>query len=179
MSFNQTPQGALGPLTGLPTNVTPDVTSLTGALTTLGQNLYSWSFRVAGFLNNEGLYQSAIVLLGSAVSLTNNIPASITSLTLTGDWEVWGEAWFSGSSATATLAVGSISTTSASIATVPADNSVTIKDSWTGTPPILQVPLTPIQALGAVATTYYLNLQASFTAGSVVGYGILRARRWK
>src|SRR5262245_57492548 len=60
------------------------------------------------------------VLTGSAVSLTNNTAANVTSLSLTaGDWDVWGSVAFNAVAGTANLVVGAINTTSATLPTIP------------------------------------------------------------
>jgi len=70
---------------------------------------------------NVGEVVSSFVVIGSPVSLTTNVAANITSISLTaGDWDVQGNVNFAGTSATITALTGGISVTSA---TLPIDGS--------------------------------------------------------
>jgi hypothetical protein len=124
-----------------------------------------------------GEYKSSVVASGSAVSLTNNVAANITSLSLTaGDWDVWGTTDFSISSGSNSLA-GWINTVSASQPASPNGASVaqtTTSSSLTGTNG-LAVGMTRISI--STTTTVYLSATASFIAGTVSAFGFLGARR--
>jgi hypothetical protein len=123
-----------------------------------------------------GEYKSSVVPSGSAVSLTNNVNANITTLSLTaGDWDVWGTADFSISSGAASLG-GWINTTSATQPASPNGASIvqTTSSSFTATNGFT-VGITRISI--ASTTTVYLSANASFVAGTVVAFGFLGARR--
>jgi len=131
----------------------------------------------AGYI---GEVASSIVLVGSAVGLTTNTAANVTSLSLTaGDWEVSGEVWFSQNAATvATIAQAAITTTSATLPTVPAVGTALSKHSGTeatGSGAIVTVG--PCRMTLAATTTVYLVAQSTFTVNTNAAYGKLRARR--
>ena len=123
---------------------------------------------------------SAIKAVGAAVALTTATPANILSISLTaGDWDVTGLVNFTGGSATTAaggLFTGGINTVSA---TVPTDGSetpvgvpaVTTTSFLAGT----AVQKKRINVTGT--TTVYLVGEATFSAGTVGGYGAIIARR--
>lgn len=123
-----------------------------------------------------GEYTESIVLTASAVSLTTDTAANITSVSLTaGDWDVSGIVWskFAGG-ATCTYAAAWVSSTSATIPTAPAGGftqlqASIISNSTTATG-VVRFSL-------AGTTTVYLSTQMGFAVGTMAAYGILRARR--
>lgn len=147
--------------------------SATGAFSANGTNTND-----SASAGSIGEYKSSTVLAGSAVSLTTNTQANITSLSLTaGDWDVWGNVIFSaGGSTVTTQAICGINTTSATLPTAPAGGAYGF---WVGT--------VTGQAPGVVAgqtrisiastTTVYLIGYAVFTTSTLAGYGFLGARR--
>lgn len=131
-----------------------------------------------------GEFVSSIVPIGSAVALTSGIVANVTSISLTaGDWDVWGEVFFTGNTSTSYgLPLGAISLTSATLPTLPAVNSSSIRmvasgsltPGANGTP---QLPLAPARILIASTTTVYLITSVSFTVSTFSAYGKICARR--
>lgn len=122
---------------------------------------------------------SSEIVSGSAVALTTNIPADVTSISLTaGDWDVWGTVALVNVGTTVTAVQGAINTTSANLGTVP--NAGT-RFAWNGssaagTPLVQAVGMRRVSISGT--TTVYLVAQGTFTGGtSLSGYGYLGARR--
>ena len=125
-----------------------------------------------------GEYVSSTVLYASAVSLTNNTAANVTSISLTaGDWDVTGSIAFD-SAATTTVAYlsGSANTTSATFGGLGKEVKVSYQPNT-----ILQTDpfyTLPIQRLSLTSTTtVYLVALAGFSVNTLVGYGMIRARR--
>lgn len=130
---------------------------------------------------NIGEYISSTVVLGSAVSLTNNTPANVTSISLTaGDWDV---------SCTLNLTtvnittgsvniIGSISTTTATL-----DGTDTRESSLPlGSGPIggsARIVVGPSRFSLSATTTIFMVAEVSFTGGSCSAYGTIRARRMR
>ena len=127
-----------------------------------------------------GEYISATVASGSAVSLSNNTPANVTSISLTpGDWDVWVNGYFNGG---ATTTVGnlivSISTTSATLNTANGNLAVSQENNeliFGGSGQSLNTGAVRISL--AATTTVYFVAQAGFAVDTATAYGIIQARR--
>jgi hypothetical protein len=127
---------------------------------------------------NIGEYISASVAAGSAVPLTNNVPANVTSMSLTaGDWDVWGNITFAPAGGTVTTGLfGSINTTSAAFPVLPGTGAyVGLTVSQTGGGGTLPVGQTRVSL--AATTTVFLVAQSGFSAGTSSAYGFIGARR--
>lgn len=127
---------------------------------------------------NVGEYVSSAVAQGSAVSLTTNIAANITSISLTaGDWDVEGVIFFNPNVATVTTVLaGGVSATSATLPTPGAEGYA----QWVGNLTGASVPsLTACSKRISLASpaTIYLVAFATFTANTNAAYGTIRARR--
>jgi len=128
---------------------------------------------VAGTL---GEYVSAQVLIASPVALTTATAANLTSISLTaGDWDVDGIADFVLTGATTTDWAAGISTTTATLGAQDTYMSIPVvltthTDNYTQNTPTVRLSL-------AATTTVYLIGRAAFSAGTIGGAGILRARR--
>lgn len=135
---------------------------------------------IAGTITNDntqaGSVGEHITATGSAVSLTNNVLANITSISLSaGDWEVMGSTAYNpaGTTTMAALTLG-ISATSA---TLPASGfSSQIQTTFTtGTN---QGMVAPSQRfLLSTTTTIFLVTIAGFGVSTMTTTGTLRARR--
>lgn len=130
----------------------------------------------------RGEYLETVVLSGAAVSLTTNTAANVITLSLTaGDWDVSGELWCAAAGTTVTtLAIGEITTTSATLTAIPnAARSTTSEPipNVAGNSPILA--LKPCRISIAGTTNVYLVAYITFTVSTMVGHGILRARRMR
>ena len=122
---------------------------------------------------------SSNVASGSAVSLTTNTPANITSISLTaGDWDVWGSvSTLPNGSTTQSTIKGSISTTSATHPTLPNEGG-TIDLTLTFTTGFGQtLPVGTRRISVASTTTVFLVITVSFAASTNAGYGFIAARR--
>lgn len=125
---------------------------------------------------NVGEEIESLVASGSAVSLTTNTAANITSISLTaGDWDVEGTATFTETTSTVSARTAGIGVTSA---TLPTDGS----EAYCGVQSTLTSELNSITlsrkriSLAAPATIY-LVAKASFSAGTVASFGVISARR--
>lgn len=141
------------------------------------QGVSNGSAANTGFI---GEYVSSLIAVGSAVSLTTATPKNITSISLTaGDWDVEGNINLNATSATVasgSLWVGGINTTSATIPTTGAEVQESIP-TVTTTSFKTSIATPPQRISITTTTTVYLVAEATFTAGTVTGYGILGARR--
>jgi hypothetical protein len=115
---------------------------------------------------------SSTIASGSAVSLSNNTPADITTISLTaGDWDVWGLPVVNASGLNMTAVVGWVSTTSA---TLP-DASVTVECNTAGTSKFSATVYQRINVSGT--TTVYLSCRSNFASGTSTAFGNIFARR--
>ena len=126
-----------------------------------------------------GEYISSTVLSGSALSITTATPLNITSISLTaGDWDVWGNVVFVGASSTVTTQVtAAISTTTATLPTLPGGGGYAQISGTLGTTTTQVLPTGITRISIASTTTVYLVAQAAFTTSTMSGYGALNARR--
>lgn len=124
-----------------------------------------------------GEYLSSSIGSGSAVSLTNNVAANVTSLSLSaGDWEVRGNVGYvAGGSTNVVYAAAGVHTTSATLPG-PHQGGVT---QWfgniNGVGPTLPTGTRRI-SLASSATLYLVTVSA-FTVSTNAAYGLLEARR--
>lgn len=151
---------------------------------TFGSSSFRWS---AGFFvyqqgtstNNNapagaiGEFTSSNIPVGSAVSLTTNTAADITSLSLTaGDWEVSGNVIFAvGGGTTTTEVLGWTSSTSATVPTAPNEGQFAFSSSPAG------LTLGNKRYSLSGTTTVYLSVRGVFAVSTMTAYGYLRARR--
>jgi len=139
-------------------------------------------FRAAGVVPLSGLYNTTTVASGSAVALTTGTTANIASKSLApGTYLVWGIGDFTLAAATATLLQAALSVASATLPTQAGGSGL-------GTDPLgveilntttlsatQSVTAGPTTLTIAATTTLYLVAQATFSAGTVSGYGTLNA----
>lgn len=149
-----------------PTITTPNIVGVTDA-----------SSAAAG---SVGEVISSVILVGSAVSLTSTVTANVTSISLTaGDWDVTGEVWLNPAGTTVTAyALAGITTTSATMPTVPATNTSTSQVFVPATAsdnPV--IPVSPARINVSGTTTVYLVGSASFSVSTNGAYGKIIARR--
>jgi len=127
-----------------------------------------------------GEFVSALVAVGSAVSLTTATAKNVASISLTaGDWDVEGNVNFTGGSAT-TAAGGLFSTgISTSTGALPTDGSeVPVAVPPVTTTSFLANGTLPRKRISiSSTTTVYLVAEATFSAGTVGAYGAITARR--
>lgn len=122
-----------------------------------------------------GEYVESEVGFGSAISLTNATPANVTSISLSaGDWDVWGQIDIS-PTGTCTLALGWVSTTSATVPNAPNGGSYVTTDSNPVAGLFASTGVRRYSLSGT--TTVYLSADAIFSTGTTVAYGGIYARR--
>lgn len=129
---------------------------------------------------NIGEVISSNVVSGSAISITNNTPTNITSISLTaGEWDVYCYGGFIPAATTnITQYLASASTTSATL-------DVTTAFAWNQFSTAAEVPAGlvsvfpagPVRAQLSGSTTYFLVVRALFTVSTMTAYGGIRARR--
>jgi hypothetical protein len=121
---------------------------------------------------NVGELITSVVPLASAITLSNNIIANITTVSLTaGDWDVWANfgTTFTG---TATYTSGWINTSSVTqpdVSLISAWGHVTINGSG------FTVPYQRMSLSGT--TTIYLSTKVNFSTGASTACGGIYARR--
>jgi hypothetical protein len=128
-----------------------------------------------------GLVGEVISSVNTAgVVLATGASSNITSIALTpGDWDVFGELWFGGTIAGATVLNGALTPTSGGFPTAPAMNTSRFQTQWSaaGGGGAMQFPLCPCRASIAAATSYYLVAGATYASGSCTVTGKIWARR--
>jgi hypothetical protein len=124
-----------------------------------------------------GEYIAAGVSVNPGISLTNNVIANITSISLTaGDWDVSGQVWCLPSATAVSFEVG-INTTSA---VFPGDATSAGSRSWVqqnAAAGNCLLPLATTRFSLASTTTVYLMVNAAFSSGTCVAGGKIEARR--
>lgn len=131
---------------------------------------------------NVGECKNSTVLSGSAVSLTSNTAANVTSVSLTaGNWLCYGNvAFLPGATTVTSQELGWISTTSAAVPT--ASNSgaeiglTALGSGGGGNADILPVGMLMINV--STTTTAYLSAYATFTTSTNTAYGYINCIRW-
>jgi hypothetical protein len=125
-----------------------------------------------------GEYISSQIASGSAISLSNNTTANITSISLSaGDWNVWGNVTVvvGGSTVTTNILAG-ISLVSAVFPTPPNNGGCgSWQGSSTGTAPIVTAGTMRLSL--SSTTTVYLVVFSTFTVSTSSAYGFIGARR--
>jgi hypothetical protein len=119
------------------------------------------------------------VAQGSAVSISNNTPANITSISLTaGDWDVTGTVAMNPAGTTTVSAlVGWISTTSATLPTLPNSGAEFAFQLPFTTGVIQALPTGRIRINVSSTTTTYLSVQSTFAVSTNSAFGFIMARR--
>jgi hypothetical protein len=126
-----------------------------------------------------GEFISANVATGSAVSLTTNVAANVTSISLTaGDWDVSAEVVFvPGATTTIALLSGWVTTVSATQPGSPNNGAKfqLVLPFTTGA--AQELPVGTIRMSLASTTTVYLGVLSQFGVSTMGGAGFIRARR--
>ncbi len=167
----------------------------TGAFTTLsstGTFTPSSTNGIVGTTTNDNANAGSVgeliistVVAGSAVALTTNTAANVTSISLTaGDWEVQGDIYFTGGTTTVGVyRTASVSQTTAALDLNPPNYNIvpdygsTPYAVTTGNTNGLGVFTPAIRKSLSGTTTIFLVAQAGFSASTTSAYGVLRARR--
>ena len=166
-------------------NVQPGVTGVLGlANGGTGQTTAAAALSALGGQPSTGVVDASSAAAGKLgevltatsaadVNLTNNVAASLISLTLTpGDWDVQGVFYTSPTGATISTIAGAISTTNSAVDAFPYKVQKTVSIVVTEH---VQAPYRRFNV--SANTTIYLTVSANFMGGTVVGRGYLSARR--
>ncbi len=126
-----------------------------------------------------GEYISSSVVIGSAVSLTTDTTANVTSIVLTpGDWDVSGVIGFVPAATTSiTHMSGGSSETSATMGGLGKEFATTSQAYVPGVTNEIEYAVPTTRFSVAASTTVYLTAHAIFTISTLGGYGIIGARR--
>lgn len=109
-------------------------------------------------------------------SLTNGNVFSLGSVSITaGDWDVWAVASFSGTGSTSTFTIGGIGTSNSTLGTNGDGTKTQINQNLASQDSNFTVGPFPLSL--ASPTTYFFNIRADFSGGTVTGKGVLYARR--
>lgn len=133
---------------------------------------------------NHGEFISSTVLVGSAVGLTTNTDANVTSISLTaGDWDVSVNAYFTGTgTTTVSFVAGSATTTSATRDTSPGRVCQLSYNTGTTTftgGAVVSCVVGPTRFSLSGTTTVFFTGTCTFGASTCAAYGIIRARRMR
>ena len=164
---------------GIATTILASISSA-GALT-LTQGIVGTTAAGNAVAGQVGEYISSNVLVGSAVSLTNNTAANVTSISLTaGDWNVSGSVCYT-APGTTNLNYGTvwISQTSATLPTMPNSNGAGTY-MWadaTGVDSNVTAVTGLFRVNVSTTTTVYLSTRANFTTSTLSAFGFIGARR--
>lgn len=123
---------------------------------------------------NAGSVGEFISNTASGVSLTNNVIANITSISLTaGDWDVSGTISYSpAATTTVTGLAGGVSQTSATF------DTQTFSYNWTFATGTVQTVTAPVARYSlSTTTTIYMVARSSFGTSTMTAGGFIRARR--
>lgn len=161
-----------------PTLVTPTLgvatsTSLTFSPTTNG--IIGTTTNNNAIAGTVGEFISSVIVSGSGVSFTNNTPTDLTSISLTaGDWNVWGNIFYTFAGGGASSSYGWISSTSATqpdISRICGQAfSSALLGNWGFETPIQRFSLSG-------TTTIYISGISVVNAGTITASGGIYARR--
>lgn len=125
-----------------------------------------------------GEFISSSVASGSAVALTSNTPANITSITLTpGDWDVWGTICTNpAGTTTQSFLLGGINTTSATVPSGSSGAGIVFPIAVTAGNPVC-LPVGTVRQNPSASLTVYLTINSTFATSTNSAYGFIAARR--
>ncbi len=161
--------------TGTVTNVT--AASYTGQ----GSAILGTTTNDSASAGYNGEYISTNKLVANEVSLSNATTTDVMTITLSaGDWDVEGAVAFDFGAATVTKLSCAVSATSATLPTAGSQTgiarlivaTVTLTDAAG-----IELPTGTVRMSVTGTPTIYLVARPTFSAGTLAGYGFLRARR--
>ncbi len=166
-----------------PTLITPvlGVASATSISFSSTSGIIGTTTNNAAAAGSVGEFVFSQIPQASAISLSTDTPANVTSISLTaGDWDVFGTVVVIVANGTSfSSAVGVINTTSASLTDVStwgAYYGSSVLAPYTQAAALSLVPPTQRFSLSGT-TTIYLIAQSSFSVSTVKACGIISARR--
>lgn len=134
-----------------------------------------------------GEYLSAIALIASEVNVPSATSTDIITASIpAGDWDISAELWWDTATGGGVTGVTSLqawlSTNSATLPTVPSDNTSRTTHFYALATPSVSgpvFPVGPVRMSFAGNTNVFLSARAAFTSanGTLHAYGIIRARR--
>lgn len=173
---------AVGGITGLGTGVatalTANVTGTGGIVLGASPTITTPNIVGVTTANNApagsvGEFVSSTIAFASAISLSNNIAANVTSISLTaGDWDIKGNVFFS-NTGTFTMFAAWSSTTSATKPDLSLISQFLLATGFGSSG--ISIPYQRISI--SATTTVYLSAVASFTTGTLTACGGIYARR--
>lgn len=122
-----------------------------------------------------GEFVTAGIAIGSEITLSTGVQTNVVSISLTaGDWDVWGTAAFdTGGSTVVAATIGSVSTTSATLAAPSSGAYFNVAGNVSNT--IASTGTTRLSL--SATTTVYLVAYSTFTVSTQKVYGGIFARR--
>lgn len=166
--------GTLATLAG-----TETLTNKTLATPTINQgNLVGTTTNDNAAAGSVGEYKEASLAAGSATSLTTGTAKTVISVSLeAGDWDVWGNVYFTTGGTTSTTAISAATSIVNNTFPSDPDPSVYQYNGATVTNHFFRIPAgTKRYSLGST-TTVYLVASSNFTVSTTTAYGIICARR--
>lgn len=127
-----------------------------------------------------GEYKTAVLAAGSATALVTATAKTICSISVTGDWDVWGAA---GSLPAATTSMSDVAVGISLVDnTLPAqdDGTITLIRRQAYVPGLNlgdRLPTPMRRVLSAIAVNVYLIFLLAFTVSTATGYGRIQGRR--
>jgi len=129
----------------------------------------------------QGEFLTSVIPVGSAVSLTTNVVANITSFSLDpGDWDIWGALAFLPNAATSVTDIrgsSSIITQTINILSSSTNGNVKRMAAFVPGAVTFSIPFVQGRLNLSATTTVYLCARATFTISTMSCYGFLSARR--
>lgn len=159
-------------------SIAPSTTAgIVGTATNDSANAGAVGEVICAQVTNGGSPSGCATNSNAPVSLSSNVPANITSVSLTaGDWNCWGNVAFTnGGTTVTTQSTGSINTTSATMNTLQFANSS--PPSTAGLNIAFAVPM--VRQLLASTTTVYLVANNVFATSTSAAYGRIDCRRMR
>lgn len=130
-----------------------------------------------------GEYVTAALASASAVSLTTNVAANVTSISLTaGDWEVYAQIDFlPAATTTVTALLAGITDTTAVIPASAADSRGLVIHRCASFTPVSPIayPVNTCRISINSTTSIFLNAQATFATSTMKAFGYISARRMR
>jgi len=159
--------------------------TVSGNLTVQGTTTLAFPTNITGATNGSnatagtvGEYQQSLVTTGVGAP-GSNAAWNVTQLTLgAGDWELWGEVWFSTSGASTTQYFAWINTVSATAPTI-SQGPMTLRSNSNALIGNENLPVAVRRYSLTASTTFYLTATANYNqaAATMAALGILAARR--
>lgn len=148
------------------------------------RNLHENAFSKHGTTTNDnaaagdiGEYLSATLTYANRITLSNGVPANITSLSLTaGDWDVVATGYIETTGSPTGNAFNQVSISQTSATMDQGEGNFMYMPIFSAAGDIANV-VGPVRKSFASTTTVYMVVDSAFTGGTFTAWGIIRARR--